>query len=223
MSGKPVEPASATRSQGRLDRSLDASILQAALEGLAECGYDRLSMEDIAARAHVGKAAIYRRWPSKAVVVAEAIARWRREEAGPLAAPDTGTLVGDFEALVAALPDLDAVELSTINVIIGVATVAVREPTLAAAIDELVLAQPRQMLKAVLDRAVGRGEISPDRDLTLVPDVVLGLNMLRVVTGRPVDRVFVRRVLEDIILPLVTASAPEPGLPRARRASQRWL
>jgi hypothetical protein len=104
-----------------------------------------------------------------------------------------------------------------------VATVAVREPTLAAAIDELVLAQPRQMLKAVLDRAVGRGEISPDRDLTLVPDVVLGLNMLRVVTGRPVDRVFVRRVLEDIILPLVTASAPEPGLPRARRASQRWL
>lgn len=219
MSERPAEPASAARSRGRLDRSLDAAILQAALEGLAERGYDRMSMEDIAARAHVGKAAIYRRWPSKAVVVAEAIARWRRE-AGPLAAPDTGTLVGDLEALVPTLPD---VELSTISVVMGVATVAVREPELAAAIDELVLAQPRQMLRAVLDRAVRRGEISPDRDLTLVPDVVLGLNMLRVVTGRPIDRVFVRRVLEDIVLPLVTAPPPEPGLARAKRAPQRWL
>ena len=139
-----------------------------------------------------------------------------------LASPDTGTLVGDLEALVAALPDYD-VELSTINVIIGVATVAVREPTLAAAIDELVLAQPRQMLKAMLERAVKRGEISPDRDLSLVPDVALGLDMLRVVTGRPIDRVFVRRVLEDVILPLVTAPAPQSGLAPAKRALQRWL
>jgi AcrR family transcriptional regulator len=220
MSGTREEPASAARSRGRLDRSLDAAILQGALDGLAEWGYDRITMEDIAARAHVGKAAIYRRWPSKAVVVAEAIAHWRRG-AGPLEAPDTGSLIGDFEALLSRLPDHD-VELSTINVIIGVATVAVREPTLAAAIDDLVLAQPRQTLKAMLDRAVKRGEISPARDLTLVPDVLLGLNMLRVVTGRPIDRVFVRRVLQDVILPLVTAPAPEaeaePGLHRAKRA-----
>lgn len=221
MPGRSAEPVSVARSQARFDRSLDPAILKAALEGLAELGYDRMSMEEIAARAHVGKAAIYRRWPSKAVVVAEAIALWRRE-AGPFAAPDTGTLVGDLEALVSAVPDYD-VELSTINVVIGLATVAVREPTLAAAIDELMLAQPRQMLRAVLDRAVERGEISTDRDLTLVPDLVLGLNLLRAVTGRPIDRVFVRRVLEDIILPLVTAPMSAAGLDRAERAPQRWL
>ena len=57
------------RSPGRLDRSLDAAILDATLAGVAELGYDRLNMDDIASRAGVGKAAIYRRWPSKAVVV----------------------------------------------------------------------------------------------------------------------------------------------------------
>ncbi|MDT5086507.1 MAG: hypothetical protein QOJ61_3550, partial [Mycobacterium sp.] len=66
------------RSPGRLDRSLDATILDAALAGVAEQGYDRLSMDAIASRAGVGKAAIYRRWPSKAVVVADAIAHWRQ-------------------------------------------------------------------------------------------------------------------------------------------------
>ncbi|MDT5341856.1 MAG: hypothetical protein QOE52_1040, partial [Mycobacterium sp.] len=44
--------------------------------------------------------------------------------------------------------------------------------------------------------------------LSLIPDVALGLNVLRVMTGRPIDRVFVRRVLDDVILPLAGASAP---------------
>ena len=61
-----------------MNRSLDAPILAAALSGVAELGYDRMSMDDLAARAGVGKAAIYRRWSSKAEVVAEAIAHWRR-------------------------------------------------------------------------------------------------------------------------------------------------
>ena len=93
------------RSPGRLDRSLDAAILEATLAGVAELGYDRLSMDDIASRAGVGKAAIYRRWPSKAVVVADAIAHWRRRH-GPVEPPNTGSLRGDIEALVAAVPRL---------------------------------------------------------------------------------------------------------------------
>jgi hypothetical protein len=55
---------------------------------------------------------------------------------------------------------------------------------------------------------VARGEITAGRDLSLIPDVALGLNVLRVMTGRPIDRVYVRRVLEDVILPLAGASAP---------------
>src|ERR1700723_3347359 len=89
------------RSPGGLDRSLDATILDAALAGVAEQGFDRLSMDDIASRAGVGKAAIYRRWPSKAVVVADAIAHWRRR-LGPVEPPNTGSLRGDIDALIAA-------------------------------------------------------------------------------------------------------------------------
>lgn len=196
-----------TRSPGRLDRSLDAAILDAALAGVAERGYDRLSMDDIASRARVGKAAIYRRWPSKAEVVADAIAHWRRGR-GPVDPPNTGSLRGDLDALVAAVPSFDDADLNTIQVVIGVATAAMHNPVLAAAMDDLVLSQPRHIVRVVLDHAVARGEIPAGRDLSLIPDVALGLNVVRMITGRPIDRVFVRRVLEDVILPLATAPCP---------------
>jgi AcrR family transcriptional regulator len=196
------------RNLRRLDRSLDAAILDAALAGVAQQGYDRISMDAIAARARVGKAAIYRRWPSKAAVVADAIAHWRRR-LGPVEPPNTGSLRGDIEALVAAVPDFDDAELSTIKVVMGVATAATHDPVLAAALEDLALSQPRRMLTAVLDHAATRGEIPTGRDLTLAPDVIMGLNMLRLVTGRPIDRVFVRRVLEDVILPLANAPAAD--------------
>ena len=194
----------AKRAPRGLDRSLDAAILDAALAGVAEVSYDRLSMDDLAARAGVGKAAIYRRWSSKAEVVAAAIAHWRRGH-GPAEAPDTGSLRGDIEALVSAVPDYGESELNTIKVTIGVATAATQDPVLAAAIDDFVLSTPRHIVRTVLQRAIARGEVSSGRDLSLVPDVALGLNVVRMISGRPLDRVFVRRVLEDVILPLATA------------------
>jgi AcrR family transcriptional regulator len=192
------------RNRARFDRSLDGAILDAALAGLAEHGYDRMSMDDVASRAGVGKAAIYRRWTSKADMVADAIAHWRRGR-GPGAPPDTGTLRGDIEALASAVPDYSEADLGTIKVIVGVATAATHDPVLAAALDDLVLSTPRQIVRSVLDRAVARGDIPTGRDLSLVPDTAVGLNILRVITGRPLDRVFVRRVLEDVLLPLATA------------------
>lgn len=191
----------------RLDRSLDAAILDATLAGVAEVGYDRLSMDDVASRAGVGKAAIYRRWPSKEVVVADAIAHWRRR-LGPIEPPDTGSLRGDIDALVAATPDLNDADTHMIRVVVGVATAAMHNPVLAAALDDLVLSTPRQVVRAVLDHAVARGEIPAGRDLSLIPDVALGLNVLRVITGRPIDRVYVRRMLEDVILPMAGGPGP---------------
>jgi AcrR family transcriptional regulator len=189
------------RNPGRFDPSLDAAILQAALEAVGERGYDRMSMDDVASRARVGKAAIYRRWPSKAAVVAEAIAHWRRG-LGPVEPPNTGSISGDISALVAAVPEMDEAALSTIRVILGVATAAVHHPVLAAALDDLVLSIPRQVVNAVVDQAVARGEIPAGRDTSLIPDALLGLNVLRLMTGRPIDRVYVRRALEQVLLPL---------------------
>ncbi len=193
------------RNPKRFDPSVDTAILDAALQAVAEHGFDKMSLEDVAARAGVGKAAIYRRWTSKEQVVAEAIAHWRRA-LGPVQPPNTGSLRGDIDALLAAMPELDDVAINTINVVMGVATAATRNAVLAAALDELVLSQPRRMISVVLDQAVRRGEISESRDLSLIPDVALGLNVLRFATGRPIDRVFIRRVLEDVILPLALAT-----------------
>src|ERR1700685_2090770 len=72
---KPPHPVS--RAGRPRDQSLDQAILRATLEGLADLGYDRLSMDEIAARAHAGKGALYRRWPSKAAVVVAAMIAWR--------------------------------------------------------------------------------------------------------------------------------------------------
>jgi AcrR family transcriptional regulator len=199
--------SSRSRSPGRLDRSLDVAILDATLAGVAEVGYDRLSMDDVASRAGVGKAAIYRRWPSKEVVVADAIAHWRRR-LGPIEPPNTGSLRGDIDALVAATPDLNDADTHMIRVVVGVATAAMHNPVLAAALDDLVLSTPRQVVRAVLDHAVARGDIPAGRDLSLIPDVALGLNVVRVITGRPIDRVYVRRMLEDVILPMAGGPAP---------------
>lgn len=56
-------------------------------------------MNDIAARAGVGKAAIYRRWSSKAALMTDALVYWRPDLIDD-DAPDTGSLAGDFDAVV---------------------------------------------------------------------------------------------------------------------------
>jgi AcrR family transcriptional regulator len=199
----------------RLDASRDAAILRAALEGLAEHGYDRLTMDDIAARAHAGKGALYRRWSSKAALVADAVVAWR-EALGPVTVPDTGSLRGDFEAGIASLPDFDTVARGQFAVIMGLVTAASRDPELQATLSDAILERPRRALREALQRAVVRGEISPDRNLDLVPDVVIGLNTIQMMVGKFPDRVFIRRVFEEILYPLVTA----PVEPRPERRQQ---
>jgi AcrR family transcriptional regulator len=189
------------------DPTRDAAILRAALEGLVEVGYDRLTMEDIAQRARAGKGALYRRWPSKAALVGDALVAWR-EQLAPLEVPDTGSLRGDLEAIVEAVPDFSAADRRMMGVISGVATAAARDPELEAAVREQVLSRPRGLLRQVLERARARGEIAAERDLELVPDVLIGMNALRLILGQPPDRAFVRRVFDEIIYPLVTSTGP---------------
>ena len=194
------------------DPSRDDAILRAALDGLAELGYDRLSMDEIAARAHAGKGALYRRWPSKAALVVAAMMTWR-ERAAPLTIPDTGSLSGDIEATVAAIPDFDEAAAQQMAVFVGLATAASRDLELRTALADSLLARPRRSIREVLDRAVARGEIAAERELDLVADIVVGLNILRIMLGEAPDREYVARVLNTIIYPLVTM-APTGGTQR---------
>lgn len=191
-----------SRSGRPRDPSLDHAILRAALDGLADLGYDRLSMDEIAARAHTGKGALYRRWPSKAAVVVAALTAWR-EQSAPLSAPDTGSLKGDLEAIIASIPDFDDAARQQMAVLVGLAGAASRDAELRTALADTLLDRPRRLMRDVLDRAALRGEIAADCQLELVPDIVIGLNVLRIMLGEAPDREHVSRVLNTIIYPLV--------------------
>jgi len=200
-----------------LDTSRDAAILEAALEGLAERGYDLLTMDEIAARAHAGKA-LYRRWPSKAALVADAVLAWR-DQLGPVTVADTGSLRGDIEALLEALPEFGQAEQRQVAVLFGLVTAARRDPELSALLSSLIVERPRQAVAQMLERAAARGEIPRGRDLRLVPDVVIAMSSLRFLLGETPDREFVRHLFEEVVYPLVTApvDGPTSRASRARR------
>jgi AcrR family transcriptional regulator len=189
------------RSVGRLDRSRDPAILNAALAALTENGYDATNMDDIAARAGVGKAAIYRRWSSKAALIADTLVYWRPDLVTN-EAPGTGSLAGDLDAVVERVGRNEN-DLITTDLVLRVALEAVRDPELASALDGLMLSRGKRLFSTILAQAAARGEISADRDWSLVADVVLAMGLLEVVRGQSVDAKFVRQVIDTLVLPAV--------------------
>lgn len=224
-SGRPSIPSSAAerpgcvaetesklrqRTKGRLDRSRDPAILNAALEILAEHGYNATNMNDIAARAGVGKAAIYRRWSSKTALITDALIYWRPDllDDDP---PDTGSLLGDLEVIVARAARNDDGLISN-DLILRVGLEAAQDPDLASALDDLILFKGRRVLSAIFAQAAERGEIPGDRDWSLVADVIVAMGLLRAVSGQAVDADFVRQVIDTLVLPALTrpSGAAEP-------------
>lgn len=201
------------RTDGRLDRSRDPAILDAALAALAEHGYDAANMNDIAARAGVGKAAIYRRWSSKAALMTDALVYWRPDLLSN-DAPDTGSLSGDLDVIVERAKRNDD-SLITNDLVLRVAMEAAHDPQLASALGDLLLFKGRRILSVVLTQAGDRGEISASRDWSLVGDVLTAMALMRVITGQPVDAHFVRQVIDTLILPAVRA--PTAAAARKKR------
>ncbi len=204
---------------GRLDRSRDPAILNAALAVLAEHGYDATNMNDIAARAGVGKAAIYRRWLSKAALITDALVYWRPNLFSDDAL-DTGSLAGDLDCLVERAKRNDnnlicndlvlrVANLISNDLVLRVALEATQDPDLAAVLDDLMLCWGRRVLSTILAQAADRGQISATRDWSLVADVILAMSLLRVIRGQTVDATFVRQVIETLILPAVRTATTE--------------
>lgn len=218
-SGRPedfiAEPESKLRQRtsGRLDRSRDAAILNAALEILAEQGYCATNMNDIAARAGVGKAAIYRRWSSKTALITDALVYWRPHllDDSP---PDTGSLSGDLEVIVERVARNDD-DLISNDLILRVGLEAAQDPDMASALDELILFKGRRVLSAIFTQAADRGEIAGDRDWSLVADVIVAMGLLRAVSGQTVDADLVRNVIDTLVLPAVTRPSSATGPDRS--------
>jgi AcrR family transcriptional regulator len=195
------EPTGAGRPPRRLDASRDTAIFRAALDGLTDIGYDRLTMDEIASRAHASKATLYRRWPSKAALIIDAIVA-QREADTPIQLPDTGSLKADIDAIIAALPQRDAHAGQNYAMLLGLVNAASHDQALRDALSKHVLGRPRRLIRQLLERAMSRGEIPAGRDLDLIANTLIGLNMLRLAEGKPIDREHVTHVLRDVIYPL---------------------
>lgn len=194
------------RTDGRLNRSRDPAILDAALAELTARGYRATNMNDIAARAGVGKAAIYRRWSSKAALITDALVYWRPDLAEDHI-PDTGSLHGDLDAFIKRAAANDDTLISN-DLIIRVALEATHDTDLASALDQLLVFKGRRVMAAILEQAVRRGEIV-DRDWTLVADVLVAMGLMRVISGSNLDANYLRDVVDTLILPAVHAQAPK--------------
>jgi len=155
------------------------AIVRATLELLVETGYRSLTMEGVRARAGVGKATIYRRWSSKEELVRDAIVFMHDD----FEAPDTGSLRGDYEGM-AALVRAAAHRAGAATFMPRLLGDAANDPELHAIFYDNLVEPRRAQMRAVLQRAVARGEIRDDVDIELIIDLFAGPVVYRLlITG----------------------------------------
>lgn len=143
------------------------AILDATLALLVEVGYSGLTVEGIAQRAGVGKATIYRRWPSKLPLVIEAFGELPGFEDA-----DTGSLAGDLEQMLRGY--LRVYHTSPLGAVVpSLAGELPHNPELMELFAPVVKSRRGPLLNA-LERAVARGEIPADTDLDLAADLIFG-------------------------------------------------
>jgi AcrR family transcriptional regulator len=147
----------------------DAAIVRATLELLLEDGYRALTMEQVRARAGVGKATLYRRYGSKQEVVAHAIRHLNQ----PLDTPDTGTVREDILA-IARMVLAGAERVQFASFVPRLLAEAAGDAEMHAIFYENLVAPRRAVMGAVLRRGVERGELRADLDVELAIDVLTG-------------------------------------------------
>ena len=171
----------------------DRAILRATVDLLADEGYGGVTMEGVAARAGVGKATVYRRWPTKSALVVDAISACRESAWQP---PDTGSAREDLLAFVRGF--MQHLRTSDAGrVMPALVTELARSPELAVAFrDGFVQPRRARVLEAVR-RGIERGEVRRDVDPEVVADAVVALLMHRfLITGMDIDDGLPERVLD---------------------------
>jgi AcrR family transcriptional regulator len=198
VSLSPVAAIEAAR--GTRGRPREQAICDAALALLLEVGYDRLTMDAVAAKAHASKATIYRRWSGKRELVLDAV-RARHEECPP--PPDTGTLRGDLIGAFRLLTD--RIGADDMTLMAGVLREMQACPDLAACMRSQVFEEKLALTTVILERAVARGEVGPDADPALLHEVASAQMIFRLlVVGAPADDDYLAHVVDDVLVPLMT-------------------
>lgn len=199
-----AEAAQAEPRTRRRGEELEAALLDAAWQELAEAGFARMTMESVAARAKTGVAVLYRRWPNKSDLVLAAIRHYGRTH--PVEVPDTGNLRDD---LIALLDNTGAVRVGFVAAVTASFSGLLSDTGFTPAeVREKIMADRPLWSNQVFVRAHERGEI----DLERIPPAVLALpfdlmrhDMLMTYKQIPPERVLA--IVDDLFMPLVRLSS----------------
>lgn len=195
-----AEPVEQVRLGRKRDHTRDPEILDAALDVLAECGYDGMTVDMVATRARAGKATVYRRWPSKAELVIDAVACMKQASSSADDPPDTGTLRGDLLAMIR--PQSLEESRRKMQVMGGLVSMLSRDPQLADAVNQAITEPRVRLNRLVMERARDRGEIRTDADIETVAHIAPSMTAYRtLVQRRPVDRAFLVGLIDGVVLP----------------------
>jgi AcrR family transcriptional regulator len=177
------------------DPGLDDAVVKATLELLAEDGYAQLTVERIAARAGVGKASVYRRWPDKVSIVLEAVSRNPERPS----APDTGSLRGDTLVFLRSMVGYRTLHAEAISAISGE---ALTNPRFGDAFRAAMAEPMMDGLRTIIERAIARGELPADTDVALLSSVAPALfQVQRLLSGRHPDQAFADRIVAQFFTP----------------------
>jgi AcrR family transcriptional regulator len=190
-----VHPVLPERAAGRpRNPELDRAILDAAVELLAEEGYERMSMESVAQRAGVGKPTIYRRWPSKQAMVIEALARLSDAMVVPVSGTVRERLTAMTEQLWAKAGRAHGDRTTLLSHLVGEIH---RSPELRDAVQTTFIGNRRRRIVALLAEGVEAGEIAANTDLEVTADLILSPLLARkLVTGGKISAAVGRRIVD---------------------------
>ena len=184
------------------DAALDANILRAAMEILGESGIQAVTMDAVAQRASAGKASLYRRWKSKDELLADALTLHSPIDVEV----DTGTLRGDLVKIYAHYYGIgNHVMQAAVQEMLG--NVRQHMAWTEKVTPERLTAR-RAKVRALVERAVARGEIDAPADMDLLLDLVPAMILYRYNTrSQKVTRASIARVVDELVMPL----ARQPG------------
>jgi len=201
------------RTRGRAEKVVQR-VVSATVEELNRVGYAAMRIEDVAARSGVHKTTIYRRWTTKAELVAATISTLLAHRA-PRGAIDTGTVRGDLRASMFGVLDLkpsDQGILRVMQIERGVPEVN----ALARHFSQELYA----MRLAVVQRGIARGELPQSVDATLIVDLLSALVQRALLFDEKPDARYLDRAI-DVVLAGATACVPEGTRASGKPAGKR--
>jgi AcrR family transcriptional regulator len=183
----------------------EQAILRATIEAIGERGIDGVHCEDVAARAGVGKATLYRRWPGKEDLLIAAFAAMRR----PLPQPRGESAREDLIALLTVVAaDADDPRYAQQYALLHGA--GERYPRLVARYKERVVEPRRELVRAVLRHGIETGELRQGTDVEVAMLLLTGAVMVR---GKhdatPAAPGFVERAVDELLRGIANVTQAE--------------